>query len=141
MDAFCHCTGLTSVEIPSSVKVIDSYAFAGCTGLTSVEIPSSVKEIGFNAFYSCTGLTSVEIPSSVAVIDGYAFADCDNLKCIYSFIDKPAYVKLGENVFDYNATLYVKKGLKEVYQLADGWNKFKDIKEMTDEMNKEELPM
>ena len=35
-DAFSGCTGLTSIEIPSSVTSIGDYAFKGCTGLTSI---------------------------------------------------------------------------------------------------------
>ena len=64
---------LTSVEIPSSVTSIGTYAFQGCTSLTSVEIPSSVTSIGTFAFQSCTSLTSIEIPSSVTSIGTYAF--------------------------------------------------------------------
>ena len=36
MQAFQDCTGLTSVEIPSSVAGIDSYAFSGCDNLASI---------------------------------------------------------------------------------------------------------
>ena len=57
--AFSHCTGLTSITIPSSVTSIGSWAFFGCTGLTSITIPDSVTSIGGSAFYSCTGLTSI----------------------------------------------------------------------------------
>ena len=52
-NAFYHCTGLTSIEIPNSVTSIGGYAFQGCTGLTSVEIPNSVTSIGDNAFGFC----------------------------------------------------------------------------------------
>ena len=50
--AFRYCTGLTSIDIPNSVKKIGDYAFDGCTRLTSIDIPNSVTSIGFNAFYN-----------------------------------------------------------------------------------------
>ena len=80
--AFSYCSGLTSIEIPSSVTSIGSRAFYGCTGLTSIEIPNSVTSIGSNAFSNCTNLTSIEIPNSVASISNGAFSDCSGLKQI-----------------------------------------------------------
>ena len=61
------------------VEIAD-YAFYYCRGLTSVEIPNSVKTIGDRAFYMCTGLTSVVIGNSVMSIGYEAFADCSWLK-------------------------------------------------------------
>ena len=69
--AFIFCTGLTSIEIPSSMTSIGSSAFSYCTGLTSIEIPSSVTSIDFMAFMDCTGLTSIEIPNGVTSIGEY----------------------------------------------------------------------
>ena len=80
--AFYYCTGLTSIEIPSSVTSIGGNAFLNCTGLTSIEIPSSVTSIGGNAFRNCTGLTSIEIPISVTSIGDYAFSGCIGLTSI-----------------------------------------------------------
>lgn len=82
-DAFCGCSGLTSVIIPSRVTCIESLTFYGCTGLTSVIIPSSVTCIERSAFSGCTGLTSVNIPSSVNKIGSYAFHHCDALTDVY----------------------------------------------------------
>ena len=73
---FCDCSGLTSVNIPSSVTEIGDGAFSGCSGLTSVNIPSSVTKIGDGAFRECSGLTSVNIPSSVTKIGYQAFQGC-----------------------------------------------------------------
>lgn len=49
----------TEYVIPSSVKSIAPEAFCDCTGLTSVVIPSNVKNIGKRAFTGCTALASV----------------------------------------------------------------------------------
>ncbi len=104
------------------VNSIDKNAFYGSTGLTSIEIPSTVTTIGNNAFYGCTGLkeltwnakncpsngdmttsniekvtigpevevlpscfvsnskiSEVTIPSSISIIGDYAFRNCTGL--------------------------------------------------------------
>ena len=80
--AFCHCSNLTSIEIPSSVTSIGNYALKGCSGLTSVTIPSNVISIGKMAFYQCAGLTSVEIPVGVTSIGESAFEQCTGLTSV-----------------------------------------------------------
>ena len=72
-DAFFGCTGLTRIEIPSSVTSIGVAAFSDCIGLTRIEIPDSVTSIGAGAFDGCSGLTRIEIPSSVTRIGDSAF--------------------------------------------------------------------
>ena len=61
--AFIGCSGLTSIDIPNSVTVIDSYAF-GYSGLTSIYIPNSVTTIGWLAFIGCTSLTGFTVDSA-----------------------------------------------------------------------------
>ena len=73
--AFNNCSGLTSIEIPSSVTSIGGSAFSG-SGLTSIEIPDGVTSIGNDAFSYCSGLTSIEIPSGVTSIGDYVFYGC-----------------------------------------------------------------
>ena len=81
-EAFCFCSGLTSVTIPNSVTSIGNYAFQGCYCLTSVNIPNSVTSIGNYAFAECYGLTSVNIPNSVSSIGDMAFYGCTSLTSI-----------------------------------------------------------
>jgi uncharacterized protein YjdB len=50
MFAFCDCSNITSISIPSGVTKIGTGAFQFCSSLTSVTIPNSVKEIGSGAF-------------------------------------------------------------------------------------------
>lgn len=81
-NAFRDCTGLKSVDIPSSVTSFEGGSFRGCTGLTSINIPTSVTSIGNYAFMGCTGFTSIDIPSSVETIGNNAFNGCTNLTTI-----------------------------------------------------------
>ena len=77
-----YCSGLTSVNIPSSVTSLGSGCFEGCSGLTSVSIPSSVTSLGRSCFWNCSGLTSVSIPSSVTSLGDDCFSGCSGLTSI-----------------------------------------------------------
>lgn len=82
MFAFCNCTTLTSITIPGSVTSIGKYAFKGCAGLVSVTLPDSVTSIRQNAFQNCTGLISVTFPDSKIYIEQEAFRGCTSLTSI-----------------------------------------------------------
>ena len=56
----------------------DTFSYSG---LTSIEIPSSVMYIGAGAFH-CTGLRNIEIPSGILSISEGAFANCYSLESI-----------------------------------------------------------
>ena len=60
---FQFCSNLTSVELPSSLKIIEEYGF-NQTGLTEVTIPEGVVEIGNSGFGDCPNLQSVHLPST-----------------------------------------------------------------------------
>jgi len=49
-ECFLRRGNVTSVAIPSSVKVIGSFAFRLCSYLETIVIPSSVEDIGVHAF-------------------------------------------------------------------------------------------
>ena len=49
----------TTVNLPSTLTTIGTYAFAFGSALTSVTIPASVTSIGENAFYQCGNMTDV----------------------------------------------------------------------------------
>lgn len=75
-------SGLTTIELPSSITSIDYGLFSGCSDLVSVKIPSSVESIGENAFVSCTSLTNLELSSSIKSIGVMAFYNCENLDLV-----------------------------------------------------------
>ena len=94
-EAFYQCTGLTSVEFPSSLTSIGAYAFSGCSSLTSVEFPSSLTSMGDYAFYGCSSLTSVEFLEGLTMIGEYAFRGCSGLKTV-KFKDRLPQIYLAE---------------------------------------------
>lgn len=100
--AFAQCP-LISVEIPSGVTNIGSFAFASCTTLTNVTLGKGAARIGEEAFWKCwnltqitipagasldvrafagSSLTSVTIPNGVTSIPFLAFSDCPDLSTV-----------------------------------------------------------
>ena len=73
MHAFVFCSGMTSIELPSSIKTIEPGAFMNCYGLTSIDLPEGLESIGNLAFVACENLETVTIPSTVQDIGYMAF--------------------------------------------------------------------
>ena len=78
-NAFHSCASLQSITIPNGVTGIESNAFRGCTNLRSVTLPNTLKTLGAQAFYRCTSLTSLTLPESLQSVGDWAFAYCTNL--------------------------------------------------------------
>ena len=79
--AFYNCSGLASLELPSTLLTIGNNAFDGCNGMTgSLVLPSSLTTIGQYAFRGCNKLTgSIVVPESVTSVGRDAFTNCTSL--------------------------------------------------------------
>lgn len=99
--AFCYCTALQRIEIPASIKVIESYAFyqsklqevflpdsitsmgnyafAKCEKMSKIKLSNGLSEIPYRAFAECVAITEVTIPREVISVRGSAFEGCSNL--------------------------------------------------------------
>ncbi|MBQ2731342.1 MAG: leucine-rich repeat domain-containing protein [Clostridia bacterium] len=74
--AFENCTGLTKLDIPTSVRTIGDYAFMGCTSLETVNIPRSShkdRTIGLGAFLNCPNLLSVHLFDCIKSVEAESF--------------------------------------------------------------------
>lgn len=86
-----ECPKLSSVELPSTLAVININAFGSCESLSTITLPEGLKSIGkasdpfnTNAYYYYgafrgTGLTEIKIPSGVEVLGDATFLDCVSL--------------------------------------------------------------
>ena len=89
--AFAH-TGLTSIVIPANTLIgdwisgsaKDMGAFASCMDLVSVEFEEGYTKLGAGAFYNCQNLNSVVFPSTMTNISRYSFSYCKNIAVITS---------------------------------------------------------
>ena len=77
--AFATNPALEKIDLPNGLTEIPDSAF-GCSdnknwmsGLTSIEIPASVKKIGARAFAG-NNFSSITVPKGVTEIGDYAFA-------------------------------------------------------------------
>lgn len=75
-------SGVTTIELPDSLKTIGYGAFMNCHGLKSMTIPSGVETIGESAFINCRYLETISIPASVTSIGKSVFDSCSNLQTI-----------------------------------------------------------
>lgn len=74
-------SGITAVDLPSSVTYIGGYAFQNCASLGAVTLKEGVTEIKYNAFYG-SSLTSINIPTTVTDIGYDVFKNCTSLQSI-----------------------------------------------------------
>ena len=116
--AFAGCDQLQSVVLPSSVTYLEDYAFAG-SGLTSVDLPSTVVTMGKGVFSRCEALTSatinareighfaflgdialaeVNIGSNVGYLNEGAFNGCTSLTTV-NFDPKCSLARIGDEAF------------------------------------------
>lgn len=106
-----YCS-LSTITLPSSLKVIEDHAFDQCSRLSDFIIPDGIIEIGSHAFSKCGNLTNIFIPASVEKIGDGAFYQCDRLKEITVDSGNWNYSSLEGVLFNFNQT--------ELIQYPDG---------------------
>ena len=117
---------LREIQIPASVKTIESWTFANCSSLESLELNEGLQSINNDAFYNCTKLTEVVLPSSLTYCC-YPFSSCTGLKKLHARSVIPATTDGScpiTNVGLNDVTLYVPVWSRSEYLAAPGWNQF-----------------
>lgn len=91
-------SGISVIDLGSSLTLIGKNVFRRCSSLASITIPNSVVEIGDEAFTLCASLKEVKIDenSSLTTIGISAFARCDALATI---VLPKSLENIGDNAF------------------------------------------
>ena len=64
-------TNLTSITLPSTVRILGESSLTENRLLTSINLPDGLTTIGDNAFEGCTKLNNIVIPDSLQVANGF----------------------------------------------------------------------
>ena len=124
VSGFESCYKLTEIKIPSSVKIISSWAFYN-SGLTELVIPEGVETIK-NRFIGDTGITEITLPTSLKTLDDFCFAESSITNLVIpdsvTLIGKGAFmeskiesVNIPLKVTVLNDSLFERSSLKEIY--------------------------
>ena len=71
----------TTYIVPNGVTAIEQDAFSWA-GLTSVELPDSMRTVGSGAFYYAQELRKIVFPAGSIRIDSFAFGSCQSLRTV-----------------------------------------------------------
>ena len=131
--AFLDCSGMTSINMPSSVTSIAASAFERCTGLTNLYIGTGVTTIDYEAFKNCSNLASLILPVSVKTVGNESFSGCSSLtEIVAERTTAPTISSTTFNGVDKSSCMvYVPEGSASSYANATGWKSFSNIVERT----------
>ena len=77
--AFMNCIKLERISVPSSVSRIENQVFENCENLIDIEFHEGLTYVGYRAFAGCTSLREINIPDTVTDIGDEAFSGCTSL--------------------------------------------------------------
>ena len=130
-EAFYECKSLTNCTLPDELEVIGSNAFRNCNlNVNNFKLPSHLRRIGgwaFGGALNSNSLTSFTIPQNIEYIGTNAFFDIE-IPIIYIHC-KPC--EIGENAFSdhISFTVFVPRGMRDIFSTYMGWRDLSDIEE------------
>ena len=74
-------SGIESIRIPSTLKVIEAITFYQCKNLKTVEFSEGLERIEFGAFVQ-SGIRSIVLPTSTRAVCAQAFGWCKQLRTV-----------------------------------------------------------
>ena len=93
-NTFSDCSGLTDVELPSTLDIIGDKAFRACSSLEHINL-KRVTRLDDEVFSQCSNLKSVTYESSRLKIGYGVFSDCVSLEQM----DLKSVLTIGEKAF------------------------------------------
>lgn len=129
---FYGCYKITSVVLPTTIKIIGESAFSAMSNglrLNQINFPNGLVAIHRNAFWGCNNLQSFEFPATLQTIQTEAFSGCWNVNKVICRAIEPPIVQSAafDGVPKDNFTLEVPANAVNRYATDPEWGKFKRI--------------
>lgn len=122
---FDNCSNLSTINFGNNVKRIPNNLCYGLSGMTSIEIPNSTKIVGKDAFRDCDHLTNIVLGTGLSTIEDFAFYGCTQVVRIVCKAMNPPVVQ--SNTFSSlsdNVILNVPCDAANAYENAAYWFRF-----------------
>lgn len=101
--AFRYDTGLTDIQLSTSLSIIYDYAFGEC-GFSQLILPESLKSMQAGAFINNSNLADITIPKKTEGIGAGAFENCSALESV-TFKTHETKLTVDKNAFNHCAVL------------------------------------
>ena len=101
--AFRYDTGLTDIQLSTSLSIIYDYAFGEC-GFSQIILPESLKSMQAGAFINNSNLADITIPKKTEGIGAGAFENCSALESV-TFKTHETKLTVDKNAFNHCAVL------------------------------------
>lgn len=84
---FAYCENLSTIQLPSTLTIIDEAAFIEDKNLRLVQNleKTIVSTIGIRVFEGCSNLSSIKLPQTLSSLGESAFDGCSNLSSVSGF--------------------------------------------------------
>ena len=131
-------TSLADLKHFTGLVIINKEDFNNCSNVTEITLPENVETIGVRAFTAQPQVTKITLPSHVTSIGSRAFFNSIALRELYLPVADPSEISVNDAAFNFgnsennplsDCVLYVPFGSKKLYEEADVWCKFNNIRE------------
>lgn len=112
--AFTGCKSLHTINLPSSITDIGSYAFAE-SGLYTLRIPDGAS-IGAYVFTDCKSLGTLILPSNIETVYAQDLVGCTHLEALFLLASYPPGLRTEQIEYAPRPTVYVPLASVEAYQ-------------------------
>lgn len=120
-------SGLENVQLPSTLKRLESKAFYKCGSLKTISLPQGLEYIGEKCFFG-SALEEFIAPASLRAVDEEAFSGC---KCLRQAVLNDGLEALGDG---HRSMIFHDSGLEEVTLAATlktiGFNTFSECENL-----------
>ena len=132
---FYDAKTIRSVKFGNCINEIGGGLLSTCSNLKNVDLGCNVKIINVGAF-SSIGAEEIILPESIDSIGRNAFSLCKNLKNVISLRKDPQPIDIysfefaGRQKEILHMTLFYPAGCRTKYTKTEGWNRFRQFKEI-----------